>query len=141
MWNRGARGPIYPIDSVLVAAKLTKDAVLSHHTALDIHGHAYSVREYLIYSAHRAVTEFTFRSNVIKGVTFPQRLCRWGKEKYGVVAVDCSGLDVQVTTLERTLVDVLDRPDLSGGRAEIWCSLEAVESFDLEKVVEHSLWL
>ncbi len=138
---RGADPVSYPVDPVLVAAKLTKDAVLSHHTALDIHGHAYSVREYLTYSAHRAVAQFPFRSYVIKGVTFSQKLCRLGKEKYGVVTVDRSGLDIQVTSLERTLVDVLDRPDLSGGWEEIWRSLESVEFFDLEKVVEYSLLL
>jgi predicted transcriptional regulator of viral defense system len=43
--------------------------------------------------------------------------------------------------LERTLVDVLDRPDLSGSWEEIWRSLESVEFFDLDKVVEYALLL
>jgi predicted transcriptional regulator of viral defense system len=50
-------------------------------------------------------------------------------------------MDVRVTSLERTLVDVLDRPDLSGSWEEIWRSLESVEFFDLDKVVEYTLLL
>lgn len=39
------------------------------------------------------------------------------------------------------MVDVLDRPDFSGSWEEIWRSLEAVEFFDLNKVVEYALLL
>lgn len=137
----GANPDSYPIDPFLVAAKLTKDAVLSHHTALEIHGRAYSVREHLIYSASRPVSPFSFRAHVFRGVKFPQALCRTGNERFGVVTVDRSGLEIAVTCLERTLVDVLDRPDLSGSWEEIWRSLESVEFFDLDKVVEYTLLL
>ncbi|PIP44223.1 MAG: transcriptional regulator, partial [Deltaproteobacteria bacterium CG23_combo_of_CG06-09_8_20_14_all_60_8] len=47
----GADPDSYQVDPFLVAAKLTRDAVLSYHTALEIHGRAYSVREHLTYSA------------------------------------------------------------------------------------------
>ncbi len=50
-------------------------------------------------------------------------------------------MQLRVTTLERTLVDVLDRPDLSGSFEEIWRSLESVEFFDLDRVVEYALLL
>ncbi len=55
--------------------------------------------------------------------------------------MDRSGMEVRVTSLERTLVDLLNRPDLSGGWEEIWRSLESVEFFDLDKVVEYALLL
>ena len=38
-------------------------------------------------------------------------------------------------------MDVLDRPDLGGEWEEIWRSLESVEFFDLDKVVEYALLL
>jgi predicted transcriptional regulator of viral defense system len=41
---------------------------------------------------------------------------------------------VRVTSLERTLVDILDAPDKGGGWEEIWRSLEMVEFFDLDAV-------
>ena len=37
----GADADSYPVDPFLVAAKMTPDAVLSHHTALEFHGRAY----------------------------------------------------------------------------------------------------
>ncbi len=38
-------------------------------------------------------------------------------------------------------MDVLDRPDLSGSWEEIWRSLESIEFFDLDKVVEYAILL
>ncbi len=131
----------YPVDPFLVASKLTADAVLSHHTALEVHGYTHSVREHLTYSASHPVPPVTFRSHAFRGVKFPEALCRAEKEDFGIINADRSGLEVRVTSLERTLVDVLDRPDLSGSWEEIWRSLEAVEYFDLDQVVEYALLL
>lgn len=46
-----------------------------------------------------------------------------------------------MTSLERTLVDVLVRPDLGGGWEEVWRSLESVEYFDLEHLTDYTLKL
>jgi predicted transcriptional regulator of viral defense system len=46
-----------------------------------------------------------------------------------------AGGEVRVTTLERTLVDVLSAPDKAGGWEEVWRSLEMVEFFDLDAVL------
>lgn len=137
----GADPDSYPVDPFLVAAKLTIDAVLSYHTALEVHGYAYSIREHLTYSAARPVLPVSFRSHVFRGVTFPKPLCRVGKEDFGIITVDRSGVDVRVTCLERTLVDVLDRADFSGSWEEIWRSLEGIEFFDLDQVIEYALLL
>jgi predicted transcriptional regulator of viral defense system len=131
----------YPINLFLVAAKLTKDAVLSHHTALEFHGGGYSFWWHLIYSASRPLRPLTFRSHFFRGTRFPQALLRAGNEHFGVLTSEIAGVDVLVASLDRTLVDVLDRPDLSGGWDEIWQSLELVEYFDLDKVVEYALLL
>lgn len=137
----GANPNAYPIDPYLVAAKLTQDAVLSHHTALEFHGRAYSVWHHLIYSASRPVGSLTFRSQVFRGAKFPKALLRSGTEHFGVLNSERSGVAMRVTSLERTLVDVLHRPDLSGGWEEIWRSLESVEFFDIDQVVEYALLL
>ena len=137
----GANHALYSVDPFLVAAKLTKDAVLSYHTALELHGHAYSVQEHFIYTASRPLSPLTFRTHVFRGVRFPESLGRANKESFGIVRVDRSGMEVHVTSLERTMVDVLNRPALSGGWEEIWRSLESVEFLDLDKVVEYTLLL
>ena len=137
----GADPNSYPVDPFLVAAKLTTDAVLSHHTALELHGRAYSVQEHFTYSASRPLSPLTFRFHLFRGAKFPQALRSAGKESVCVSTTERAGLELRVTSLERTLVDVLDRPDLSGSWEEIWRSLEAVEFFDLDKVVEYAVLL
>jgi predicted transcriptional regulator of viral defense system len=137
----GADADSYPVDPFLVAAKLTADAVLSHHTALEFHGRAYSVQHHFIYSASRPLSPMTFRSNVFRGTKFPEALLHVGKAHYSVLTLERAGMELLVTSLERTLVDTLDRPDLSGSWEEIWRSLESVEFFDLDTVVEYALML
>jgi len=137
----GADPASYPVDPFLVAAKLTKDAVLSYHTALELHGRAYSIGERFTYSASRPLNPVIFRTHVFRGAKFPRALRQAGKEHFAVGTVDRAGLDVRVTSLERTLVDVLDRPNLSGSWEEIWRSLESVEFFDIDKLVEYALLL
>lgn len=137
----GADTDLYPADPFLVAAKLTPDSVLSHHTALEFHGKAYSVYAHITYSASRPLGPLTFRSHVFRGTKFPQSLICAGKVHVGVLTAERVGMELRVASLERTLVDVLDRPDLSGSWEEIWRSLESVEFFDLDKVVEYALLL
>ena len=60
---------------------------------------------------------------------------------FGVLRHRRSGSEMRVTGLERTLVDVLDRPDLTGSWEEIWRSLESLEFFDIEQVIEYVLLL
>ncbi len=131
----------YPIDPYLVASRLTPDSVLSYHTALELHGRAYSVWQHLSYLASRPVEPLTFRSHVYRGARFPEALVREGKEHFGVSTMERAGMTLKVTSLERTLVDVLDRPLRSGGWEEVWRSLEAVEFFDLDRIVEYVLLL
>jgi predicted transcriptional regulator of viral defense system len=137
----GADTDSYPVDPFLVAAKLTPDAVLSHHTALEFHGKAYSVYTHFTYSAFRPPAPLKFRNHVFRGTKFPNALVRAGKVHTGVLTAERAGMNLRVANLERTLVDVLDRPDLSGSWEEIWRSLESVEFFDLDKVVEYALQL
>jgi predicted transcriptional regulator of viral defense system len=134
----GADPDSYPVDPYLVASKLTSDSVLSHHTALEFHGRAYSVHNRFIYSAFRPLRPFTFRAHFFRGTTFCDALLRRGKERFGESNGERAGQVLRVTTLERTLVDVLDRPALSGSWEEIWRSLESVEFYDIDVVVEYT---
>jgi predicted transcriptional regulator of viral defense system len=117
---------------------MAPDAVLAYHTALELHGKAYSVREEFTYLTRTGSRPLNFRGQKYRGVGYPKKLLEKGQESFGVVSVDRQGLDLRVTSLERTLVDVLDRPSLGGSWEEIWRSLELVEFFDLDKVVEYT---
>lgn len=129
-----------PVDSYLLASKLAPDAVLGYHTALDVHGRSYSVQQRLVYITLKspAGATFDFRGAIYRAVSPPKQLA--GKEPE-VQYVDRAGQQVRVTTLERTLVDVLDRPRLSGGWEEIWRSLEMIPHLDLDRLIRYALLL
>ena len=130
-----------PVDPYLLASRLADDAVLGYHTALELHGKAHSVfQEFCVLTA-TAPRPYRFRGQRFRAVAFPRKLVRADKERCGVETRDRAGLDLAVTGLERTLVDLFDRPDLGGGVEEVWRSLAAVEFFDLEAVTEYALLL
>jgi predicted transcriptional regulator of viral defense system len=126
-----------PVDPYLVAARSADDAVLAYHTALEVHGKAHSVFERFFYQSGKRLRPWTFRTYRFECVLFPKALRERGKETFAATTVDRAGLEVRVSSLERTLVDLLDRPDLGGGWEEIWRSLESVEYFDLDLVIRY----
>ena len=123
-------------DVFLLASKMTEDAVLSFHTALEFHGRAYSTSQDVTVWSAAPARAFEFREQRFRAVV-PAGAAARQRMRVGVQQAERQGLDLQVTTLERTLVDVLDRPDLAGGWEEVWRSLETVEFFDLDQVVSH----
>ena len=129
-----------PVDSYLVAAKLAPDAVLAYHTALEVHGRSYSVEDRVVYLTNKYPSgrSFKFRGTTYRAITPPIKL---GGKQAGVESVDRAGQQVHVTTLERTVVDVLDRVRLSGGLEEVWRSLETISYLDIEQVVAYALLL
>jgi predicted transcriptional regulator of viral defense system len=119
----GSQPEFSPVDPYLLAAKMTNDAVLAYHTDLEFRGKSYSVYKKLCYvSAHKSLP-LKFRDYQIKGVPLPKPLRAKGKEMFGVTSLKRSGVELRVATIERSLVDVLDRPELTGSWEEIWRSL------------------
>lgn len=137
----GASADTFPVDPYLLCSKLTHDAVLGYHTALEFQGKAYSVFDRFYYLAGRPSLPVKYRSYEFQSVMFPKRLQNKKEELFSVELDERNGLDVRVTSLERTMVDILDRPDLGGSWEEIWRSLESIEFFDLNKVVQYALLL
>jgi predicted transcriptional regulator of viral defense system len=127
----------YTPDPFLLASRMSSDAVLSHHTALEFHGRAYSVFSKFTYQTSKAPKPVTFRGMSFQPVRTPGALERQNKEHFGVKTHDLKGRKVKVTSFERTLVDVMDRPKYSGSWEEKWRSLETVEFFNLDQVVEY----
>ena len=126
------------VDPYLVATKMTEDAVLAYHTALEFHGRAYSVHWRLVYVSASKSLPLTFQSREFRGAPVPPPLLARGQRMFGVIGHNRSGMQLRVTNHERTLVDVLDRPDLTGDWEEIWRSLESVEFFNLDQVIEYT---
>ena len=98
----GASPENFPIDPFLIAARISKDAILAYHTALEVHGKAYSVYGHLTYLVSKPMPLIIFRSHLFKGVRFPQALLRKKAESFDVMEADRSGMAICITGLERT---------------------------------------
>jgi predicted transcriptional regulator of viral defense system len=124
-------------DPFLIASRMSGDSVLAFHTALELHGRAYSTRQEFTVWSGATVRSFEFQGQTFRAVVPARGAGKTRRMVTGVVEAERQGLAIRVTTLERTLVDVLDRPDLCGGWEEAWRSLEMVEYFDLDQVVAY----
>lgn len=129
------------VDPYLVATKLTSDAVIAFHAALQFYGKTYSLWRRFHYLTSGRARPFSFREMEFVPVQAPLAIRELPDLGGGVLEKRHGGGIARVTTLERALVDVLDAPARAGGWEEIWRSLEMVEFFDLDAVIAHSLRL
>ncbi|MGH9316311.1 MAG: type IV toxin-antitoxin system AbiEi family antitoxin domain-containing protein [Thermoanaerobaculia bacterium] len=125
------------VDFLLVVSRLAPDAVLGYHTALEAHGYAQSVYERLYFLTRRKTKPLTFRGRRFMPVAVPLALQRKGMADVSTTELERRGLPCRVTSLERTAVDVLDRPDLAGGLEEVWRSLGGIPLLDLSEVLRY----
>lgn len=137
----GANVENFCADPFLVASKLAPDATVAYHAALQFRGKARSVWHRFAVLTNARLRSFTCRDDEFVGVAAPKALRELPDCGGGIVSEAYGGGEVRVTTLERTLVDVLDAPHLGGGWEELWRSLEMVEYFDLDAVLEYVLKL
>lgn len=131
---RGVTPSMAPVDPYLLASKLVGDAVVACHAALQFHGKAYSLWHRFHYLTRKRLRTFSFRGQEFVPLQAPvavRSLPDFGGE---IQELPQAGDRVRVTTLERTLVDVLHAPHRCGGWEEVWRSLEMVEFFDLDAV-------
>lgn len=131
---RGAGAATAPVDPYLVATKLAPDATVAYHAALQFWGKAYSVWQRFHFVTETSTRALRFRGLQFVPVKVPLPLRRLPASEQHVTDQRHAGGTVRVTTLERTLVDVLDVPSNAGGWEEVWRSLEMVEFFDLDAV-------
>ncbi len=127
----------YAFDPYLVTAKLANDSVLAYHTALEYHGKSYSAYRRVMYTTEARAQTTHFRGREYVRVPVPHALREANEPMFGVESHHRDGVEVRVTGYERTFVDVLDRPDLTGTWEEVWRSLEAIEFLDLDQVVRY----
>lgn len=131
-----------PIDPLVLPGYARERGILAYHAALEAHGHAHSAQTYYPYLlTEQNALPWTWRTYRYRPMHAPMALRQREAELSGVVTVELSGVPVRTTSLERTFVDVLDRPDLGGGWAEVGWSLDTVRSLDVDAVVEYVLLL
>ena len=134
-----ATAATFRVDPYLLASRLSEDAVIAYHSALQLLGKAHSQSQRLTYLSARRAKPFVFQDTEFVPVLVPVSLRKLADLGGGLREEHRQGLSVRVTGYERTLVDVLDAPDHGGGWEEIWRSLEGIEFVDLDFVVAYAL--
>ena len=119
------------VDFLALASLVAPDGALAYHTALEAHGVAQSLFERLVFVTWTKTRRLRFQGREFVPVRPREALRRSGKANGWIEPMDRAGGEVRVTTLERTVADVLDRPNLAGGADEVWRSVAAVAALDL----------
>lgn len=119
-------------DRLLVASRLRPQAVIGYHSALEAHGCAYTAEFDVQVIA-------TGEPGLFETAEFSCRFVRpvAPLEADGIAVLDRVGQAIRITTLERTIADVFDRPDLCGGADELLASLNLVQRLNAERLVGH----
>ena len=134
-----ANSATWSVDRFLAASRLRRGGVIAYHSALELHGCAYT-------EGHEVQVIAPGEPGVVETADFS---CRFVKPPRGltqkngsladsVTVVDRMGLDVRVTTIERTIADLFDRYDLAGGAEELFNSLDLVARVDAAALVRHA---
>lgn len=135
----GITAQAFRVNPYLIAAKATADAIIAYHSALSFHGYAYSQFNTFTYlTAQKETKRFDFQDSEYVGVTQPRSLLRKRKTDFSVVEADQMGMNVRVTSVERTLVDCFDRLDLAGGIEEVWRSLQLIPQLRVREIFEYA---
>jgi predicted transcriptional regulator of viral defense system len=120
------------VDRLLAASRLRLDGVIGYHSALEAHGVAYT-------SEFDVQVIAPGEPGSVETADFSCRFVRpaapLGPDS--VTTLDRLGQAVPVTTLERTVADVFDRPDLAGGAEELVNSLDLIVRLDPQKLALH----
>ena len=129
----------WSVDRFLAASRLRSGGVIAYHSALELHGCAYTEGQevQVIAPGEPGVIETAdFSCRFVKPSRgFAQEN---GSLDDGVTVVDRMGLDVRVTTIERTIADLFDRYDLAGGAEELFNSLDLVARVDAAALVRYA---
>jgi predicted transcriptional regulator of viral defense system len=119
-------------DPYLVAAVLRPDAILSHHTALELLGQGHSVFNRFTYVTRHPRRPLRVDSLEWRAVRHPAELLRKHRTDFGVRAIDRRGMLLRVTAPERTIVDCFAAPDWAGGLDELVESACGFRDLDLD---------
>lgn len=114
------------VEPTKIVSALDHDAVVSLHSALELHGVAHNVSFAFQFRSDAVRHGFAFRGMTYE-VVGPINGARWRLVRSG-------GDRVRITTREQTIVDCLDRPSRAGGSEEAVRSLTAFPYVDLDEL-------
>jgi predicted transcriptional regulator of viral defense system len=134
----GESSETFTPDPYLVATHMAEDAFVAYHSACQFHGIAHSQWNRCIYLTDKRLSNQSFRGTEFISVQVPAKLRKQNKSRLAVDSVPRRGGHVDVSSVERTLVDVFHRPKHSGSFEEIWRSMLKIEWLDMDEVIEYA---
>ncbi|NMA41978.1 MAG: hypothetical protein GX946_01200 [Oligosphaeraceae bacterium] len=121
--------------ALLIAAKMTSDAVLGYRSALAFYGLSRSAT-----SSHTFISKHRIKPHHIHGMLFkpclPPKQVTKG-ENIGIVEHVAWNTPVRVVSKERLLADSLDRLDLSGGWEEVLNAFRYENALNWKKLLAY----
>ncbi len=129
----------WTVDRFLAASRLRRGGVIAYHSALELHGCAYTEGHEVQVIAPGDPGVFEAAGLTCRFVKPPRGFAQRNRTLAdGVTVVDRLGLDVSLTTIERTIADLFDRYDLAGGAEELFNSLDLVARVDAAAQVRYA---
>jgi predicted transcriptional regulator of viral defense system len=129
----GARKGRYTINEFIIGSQLVKPAVIAYWSALNYHGLTEQI-------PNMVFIQTTSRKKEQRPEIFDvrYRIVRVTKQKFfGFEKVWIDDAAVQITDLEKTVVDCLDKPQYCGGIAEAAKALQG--DLDIEKLKKYAM--
>lgn len=120
----------YEVNRYLLADRLDSPCgAIAFHSALEVHGVAYSHHDTVHYLIERRSTSFQFQNIIYRPV--------WTENIFGIMNTYVDDLLVRVTDKERTFLDCLRRLDMCGGLEEYMKSVEGFTLMSAPKILDY----
>lgn len=121
----------YGEDHILIASELADNYFISHFTALSFHELADRFSNTVFVSSPTNQRSVSLKNGTIRFIRIkPERYFGFESRKY----YDGS---INVSDLERTIFDIVERPSLSGGWIEVILILKNLEGLDEDRLISY----
>src|SRR3990167_8091898 len=127
------------VDPYLIAGRATEDAVLGHHTALELMGVAYSTFGQFTYITAQKSKPFEFQGQWFQSVAVPSALQKKKKILAYIDTINRQNVLLKITNPARTFVDILDRIELCGGWEEVCRATGHFAALNIDEVIKYCL--
>lgn len=117
---------------------MAPDSVLAYGTALVVHGLSQVLFEDIVFVTWTKTLPRSFEDRRFVPVRPRAELWQAADRDAWTTRLDRGPYELRVTTRERTVVDVLDRPELAAGPAEVWRALSALPYLELDQLVAYA---
>lgn len=111
-----------------IASGISPTACVAYHSAMEYHGYGHQ-----LFNEVSVITPTIFRTFEFEGTTYIRRQPTISE---GMMKPLLNSL-VRVTTLERTIIDCIDRPKYAGGLEEVMNNLSSISFVDEDKMLQY----